>query len=314
MGKSRSSKKKNRGSLFLLVLAFLCVASAGALAWGGYSFVRGEFPDVSLLKSRYPVVHYHGKKEPPSVTLAKLRPAGWVGLGEISRVAVGAVLVSEDWAFYQHKGYDANQIREAIKEDWEEGRFARGASTITQQVVRNVFLDKDKNLWRKLKELYLAIRLEETTGKRKILESYLNIAEWGEGVFGIHAAARRYFGKHPSQLTAREGAFLAMLLPSPKRYSQSFRAKKLTSYARSTVDSILTKMTQANYLSEEQRLAEVGVPLPFEHVELPTPVQEGEPAEGEGEGSADGRREAPGPPEAEAPRDDQPAGLPPGAT
>ena len=282
-GNTRSSIRSSKGTTVLFVLASLSVISAGVLAWGSYWFVRGEFPNVAVLRTQYPVVRYHPvvksagikTQEPPTVLLSQVRPPGWVGLGEVSRVAVGAVLVSEDWAFYQHKGYDANQIKEAIKEDWEEGRFARGASTITQQVVRNVFLDKDKNLWRKVKELYLAIRLEETTGKRKILESYLNIAEWGEGVFGIHAASRHYFGKHPSQLTAREGAFLAMLLPSPKRYSQSYRAKKLTRYARSTVDSILTKMTQANYISEDQRLAEVSMSLPFERVELPTPEQQG---------------------------------------
>ena len=126
-------------------------------------------------------------------------------------------------------------------------------------------MDKDKNLWRKLKELVLAVQLEEVVGKRKILETYLNVAEWGEGIYGIKAAARHYFDKEPSELNAREGAFLAMLLPSPKRYSQSFRAKKLTDYARETVDSILTKMTQAHYITEEQRASEATAPLTFEN-------------------------------------------------
>jgi monofunctional biosynthetic peptidoglycan transglycosylase len=261
---------KNPGSRFVLLLSFLTVAAAGVIAWGSYDFYRSEFPNVAVLKSRYPVVHYEGKDEEPTVTISRLRPSGWASLGEVSKEAVGAILVSEDWAFYQHKGYDSNQIKEAIKEDWEEGRFARGASTITQQVARNVFLDKDKNLWRKVKELYLAIRLEEVVGKRKILETYLNIAEWGEGIYGIRAASRHYFGKSPSELTAREGAFLAMLLPSPKRYSQSFRAKKLTEYARETMDSILVKMTQARYLTEEQRLSEASRPLGFERGVTPS--------------------------------------------
>jgi monofunctional biosynthetic peptidoglycan transglycosylase len=226
--------------------------------------MRAELPDVAVLKYRYPTVRYRGKIEPPTVTLAKARPPGWTSLGEVSKVAVGAILVSEDWAFYQHKGYDAHQIKEAIKEDWEEGRFARGASTITQQVARNVFLEKDKNLWRKAKELWLAIRLEDVVGKRKILETYLNVAEWGEGLFGIRAAARHYFDKLPSQLTAHEGAFLAMLLPSPKRYSQSFRAKRLTSYARETIDSILVKMIQAHYLTEEQCAVAMAESFSFE--------------------------------------------------
>lgn len=258
---------RRRGSRFLVALSVAALAGAGVVVWECYRFIDNEFPDVAALKTRYAVVEYHGKgpkAEPPTVKLTKLRPSSWVGVGDISKAAVGAVLVSEDWAFYQHKGYDANQIKEAIKEDIEEGRFARGASTITQQVVRNVFLDKDKNLWRKVKEFFLAIRLERSVGKRKILETYLNIAEWGEGIFGIGPAARHYFGKSPAELTAREGAFLAMLLPSPKRYSQSFRAKKLTKYARGTVDSILGKMNQAHYLTDEERTTEIGARLSFE--------------------------------------------------
>jgi monofunctional biosynthetic peptidoglycan transglycosylase len=256
---------RNFGSKFVLALSVLTFAAAGVVVMGSFQFLHSEFPDVSLLKTHYPVVHYEGKGETPTVTISRLRPSSWAGLGDISKLAVGAILVSEDWAFYQHKGYDANQIKEAIKADWEEGRFARGASTITQQVVRNVFLDKDKNLWRKLKELVLAVRIERLVGKRRILETYLNIAEWGEGIFGIRAASRHYFGKEPSVLTAREGAFLAMLLPSPKRYSQSFRAKKLTEYARETVESILGKMAQAHYLTEEERTSESSAPFSFEN-------------------------------------------------
>lgn len=231
-----------------------------------YRVLREEFPNVSILKKKYPQVVYQGRERPFLVQMLPRRPAGWVSISEVSKVAVGAVVVSEDWAFFQHSGYDANQIREAIKEDWEAGGFVRGASTITQQVVRNVFLTQDKNLWRKVKELLLALQLEESVGKHRILETYLNIAEWGEGIFGIRAASQAYFGKDPSQLTAKEGAFLAMLLPSPKRYGQSFRRKQLTDYARDTVDSILHKMTQANYITEAERDTELLTPLLFESV------------------------------------------------
>jgi monofunctional biosynthetic peptidoglycan transglycosylase len=227
-------------------------------------YLAADVPGVNILKSQYPVVVYSGKGQPTTIKIQKERPPGWVSYGEVSRVAVGAIVVSEDWAFFQHKGYDMNQIKEAIREDWESGHFARGASTITQQVIKNVFLQKDKNLWRKLKEFYLATRIEEGVGKRRILEVYLNIAEWGEGIFGIGAASRYYFRKRPSELTAKEGAFLAMLLPSPIRYGQSFRAKRLTEYARETVTSILVKMCQARYLSPIERDAEIQTPLVFE--------------------------------------------------
>lgn len=238
---------------------------AGLALFTAYAIYDAFSHDVSVLKTQYPVVHYKGRGKSTDLTLEKRRPAHWVSLGGVSRVAVGAILVSEDWAFYQHEGYDVNQIKEAIKEDWEAGSFVRGASTITQQVARNVFLDKDKNLWRKLKELIVAVQMEEELGKRKILEVYLNVAEWGEGIFGIGKASYHYFGKHPSQLTAKEGAFLAMLLPSPKRYSQSFRNKRLTPYARKTVNRILLKMTQARYISDEQRAQAASAPFPFEN-------------------------------------------------
>ncbi|MCM2324718.1 MAG: transglycosylase domain-containing protein [Oligoflexia bacterium] len=248
----------------VLVLSMLTVLAAGGAVWAGYSFLREEFPDVSLLRNRYPVVTHQGRNRPPLVRLQKAPPPAWTPLAEVSKPAVGAIVVSEDWAFFQHKGYDAQQMKEALREDIAEGRFARGASTITQQVVKNVFLERDKSLWRKLRELILAVRLESHVGKRKILETYLNIAEWGEGIYGIRAAAGHYFGKSPSELNAKEGAFLAMLLPSPIRYGQSFRAKRLTIYADRTIRSIIEKMARAQYLTEAERNDELGRRLPFE--------------------------------------------------
>jgi monofunctional biosynthetic peptidoglycan transglycosylase len=198
------------------------------------------------------------------VQIVKGVPAGWTRLSDISSLAVGAIVVSEDWAYFSHRGYDANQIREALKHDIEKGSFARGASTITQQVAKNVFLSQEKTLWRKLKELFLAVRLDRELGKRKVLETYLNIVEWGPGIFGVSSASRHYFDKAPSELTAREGAFLAMLLPSPIRYSQSFRQKSLTRYAKSTIHRILEKMAQAGYLTEEESQQAKSAHLSFE--------------------------------------------------
>ena len=262
--KSGRRKRKLSMARFTLGLSLLVAAAVLLLGWQAWAFLRSEFPDVQKLRTHYPVVDYRGRGRPFDVRLIRGQPAGWTPVAEVSRVALGAVIVSEDWAFFQHKGYDANQIKEAILEDLEEGRFARGASTITQQVVKNVFLEQDRTLWRKLKELLLAVRLERAVGKRKILEAYLNVAEWGEGIFGIREAARYYFQKGPSQLTAKEGAFLAMLLPSPKRYSESFRRRELSNYAAKTVRSILGKMTQAHYLTEEELGVVVRQPLPFE--------------------------------------------------
>lgn len=270
----------------ILVFAASACLSIGLMGcnWMG-------LPDVSILKTRYPLVHYsplpkpkvskqHSKKladkpekalRETTITFEKSRPPQWVSISDVSKKAIGAIVVSEDWAFYQHHGYDPNQIKEAMNRDLAKGKFARGASTITQQVAKNVFLDADKTMVRKVKELFLAVKLEETLKKPKILEIYLNIAEFGEGLYGIGPAAHFYFGKSPSELTAKEGAFLAMLLPSPKRYSVSFRQKQLTPYARKTIYSILGKMVQARYITEEEKIAERAQPFSFETNSAATP-------------------------------------------
>jgi monofunctional biosynthetic peptidoglycan transglycosylase len=245
--------------LKIIFILFLGGTSAVAL-----QYIQSELASVSVLKSQYPVLQYRGPNELPEVKLTQRRPVSWVVLPDVSLVAVGAVVVSEDWAFYQHEGFDWNQITEALKKDLKQGRFARGASTITQQVIKNVFLGPEKTLLRKIKEFILAVSLDRAVSKNRILEVYLNIAEWGEGLYGIGPASFYYFGKSPSQLTAKEGAFLAMLLPSPKRYSQSFRGRKLSEYARETIESILDKMKQARYLTEEQLQDQLSQPLSFE--------------------------------------------------
>lgn len=237
---------------------------AALLSAVGYRAFRSEFPDVAKLRSLYPQVQYLGKDKPVRILLRSSPSPSWVRLDQVSKAAMGAVVVSEDWAFFQHEGFDPNQLKLAIKEDLIEKRFARGASTITMQVVKNVFLSQEKTLYRKFKEFFLAVHLDRTVTKKKILETYLNIAEWGEGVFGIGQASQFYFGKTPSELSPKEGAFLAMLLPSPKRYSQSFRQKKLSPYAQKTVQSILSKMLQAGYISQELYDSEAAFKLPFE--------------------------------------------------
>jgi len=245
----RPLKSQGFGS-WIALSVFLSVVISTLFAWALIRGFQREFPDVSLLKHKFPVVIYAGKGMPFSIGWRSQRPPQWTGLSQISRAALGAVIVSEDWSFYSHKGYDPVAIREAIVEDIEAGRFVRGASTLTQQVAKNVFLERDKTLWRKFKELWLALELEEKVGKRRILETYFNIAEWGEGIFGIQAASRHYFRKSPSELNAREGAFLAMLLPSPKKYSVSFRQGQLTRYARRTIHSVLLKMWKGGFISE----------------------------------------------------------------
>ncbi len=226
--------------------------------------------DVGELEHRYPKVIYE-KTKGSHIEIVEKRPAGWAPLGSIRPIAVAAIVLSEDWAFYQHNGFDWQQIWDAMEKNLKTGRFARGGSTITQQVVKNVFLSNEKTIWRKIQEAVLAMRLERQLTKKRILEIYLNIAEFGEGIYGIGPAAHYYFSKSPSELTAKEGAFLAMLLPSPKKYSVSFRKKELTPYAYSIVKSVLGKLQATQRLSEEDYAVALATPLSFEARQLPQP-------------------------------------------
>jgi monofunctional glycosyltransferase len=134
-----------------------------------------------------------------------------------------AVIVAEDANFYQHEGIDVKAIKNAIKYDLEKKRFARGASTITQQTAKNLFLSREKSVNRKVKEIYLAKRMEQELTKGRILELYLNIVELGPMVYGIGHGARYYFDKPASSLTPRECAFLAAMLPGPQKVYNPYR-------------------------------------------------------------------------------------------
>ncbi|HEY8278516.1 MAG TPA: monofunctional biosynthetic peptidoglycan transglycosylase [Bdellovibrionota bacterium] len=227
--------------------------------------------DVGELRTRFPRVIYDPKTETASIEIVKQRPASWVGLNSISPIATSAIMISEDWAFWQHNGFDWEQLWDAMETNLKKGRFARGGSTITQQVIKNVYLSNEKTVVRKLKEAVLTMRIERHVSKKRILEIYLNIVEFGPGLYGIGPASRYYFQKAPSQLNAREGAYLAMLLPSPKRYSVSYRKRVLTPYALATMRGILAKLYATHRLTEGDYRMALASPLGFESMQLPMP-------------------------------------------
>ena len=143
----------------------------------------------------------------------------WTPLGSVSRTVILCVVRAEDAKFFQHNGFDWDQMQDSFETNVEEGRYKRGGSTITMQLARNLFLWRRKLMVRKVLEVYLTWRLEHTLDKRRILELYLNAAEWGPGIYGIGEASRHYFGKPPSALTLGESAMLAAILPSPLRWN-----------------------------------------------------------------------------------------------
>ena len=185
------------------------------------------------------------------VPLCPSKP-GYATLRSIAPIVRQAVVASEDGSFYDHRGFDWFEMRESFERNWAEGRFARGGSTITQQLAKNVYLTKDKSVLRKLREALIVVQLEKALSKDEILEKYLNVVELGPGVFGITAASFYYFQKPPARLGPVEASFIAFLLPNPKKYSASFRAHKLTKFARGQVKAILGRLWKMKKLSEEQ--------------------------------------------------------------
>jgi monofunctional glycosyltransferase len=140
----------------------------------------------------------------------------WLPLKQIPKDVVNAVVVSEDGTFWSHHGFDWYELKESIGRDIQEGRAARGASTITQQLVKNLYLSPTKNPLRKIKEWILTWWMEQRLSKARILEIYLNVIEWGDGVYGIEAAAQYHFGKTATLLTRNDAARLAAIVPDPR--------------------------------------------------------------------------------------------------
>jgi len=188
----------------------------------------------------------------------------WVPYGAVSPLLRRAVLVAEDDAFYSHSGLDWGEIRASARENLEARRVVRGGSTITQQLAKNLFLGDHRSPMRKLEEVFLAIRLERALSKRRILELYLNEIEWGDGVFGIEAAARRYFGVPSGALDERQALLLAAVIINPRRFSPLHPQRRIERRVR----MIAGRLHGRGFLTEDQYLVAIGKPPPPRH-ELP---------------------------------------------
>jgi hypothetical protein len=173
--------------------------------------------------------------------------SAFVPLGELPNHLVRAILESEDAGFYGHKGFDLSAIQEALS----KGGRLRGASTLTQQLAKNLFLSRDRTLSRKAREALATIALEVAVGKRRILEVYLNLAEWGDGVNGIGEAAQHWFGKNARALSPKEAAMLATVIPNPVRYEMYRRRGALTPAWEARVGELLAKLHATGVLDDE---------------------------------------------------------------
>ncbi|MFA6316697.1 MAG: monofunctional biosynthetic peptidoglycan transglycosylase [Elusimicrobiota bacterium] len=208
----------------------------------------------------------------------------WLPWGSISEHLKHAVFIAEDDMFYRHGGVDWEATKSALARDLDEKRFAYGGSTITQQVARNLYLSPSKNPLRKVKELLIAWRLEKVLGKRRIFELYLNIAEWGKGIFGCEAAAQAYFGKSAADLTVDEAVAMAVVLPNPKRWSPAKKGR----YVERNMRRIMGRMRASGYLPEEE-----GDPVLPDELSVSTTAAPGEPLPSKDEGPSPVMTETP---------------------
>jgi monofunctional glycosyltransferase len=237
MAKNASRRKRRWPRILLLV--FLAVA-----LYAAYETIT--YPDVTILAHENPKTTAWMEMRDRQAREKGRKPRryqAWQPLGSISGNLKNSVLIAEDAAFFQHDGLDYGEIREAIKINLEKLEFARGASTITQQLAKNLYLSPSKNPVRKLKELLLTLSLERNLPKKRIFEIYLNVIEWGDGVYGAEAAARTYYGKSCSDLSDSEAAALAAVIINPIHYSPLRPGKRI----RNRIAMIQARMEKYRY-------------------------------------------------------------------
>ena len=203
----------------------------------------------------------------------------WVSLDRISPRLRGAVLVAEDARFFSHEGFDWNEIRESARRNFRARRVVRGGSTITQQLAKNLWLSTAQTPWRKFEEMILAVRLERSLSKRRILELYLNTIEWGDGIYGAEAAARHWFGVSAASLAADQAIRLAAVIINPRRYSPT----ELTPRIEDRIRIIAGRLRMRGAISDAEYRLAVGLPpeAPAPEVDssfVTAPVDSGTPA------------------------------------
>jgi monofunctional glycosyltransferase len=250
----------------------LAVLMAAGFAYAAYMYL--SLPDVRVLRTENPgSTAFMRLREREAHTQGRpaVKDQRWVPYARISQNLKRAVIVTEDSAYWQHDGVDYDQLRESMETNLERGEFARGASTITQQLAKNLYLDPVKNPLRKLKELLITRRLEVELSKQRILEIYLNVIEWGDGVWGAEAAARRYFKKGAAELTPPESALLAAAIANPHIMDPGHPSARL----RRRQSMIMRRM---GAVTPPPVVAEPALtPLP-DVPELPTPPDLGAPS------------------------------------
>jgi hypothetical protein len=199
-----------------------------------------------------------GPHRPIDVSLSS---PDFIALHDVPPLFVRTLLLSEDAGFYGHSGIDLRELPSALLTNWSRGGAARGASTITQQLAKNLFLSRDKEVGRKLQELAITFLLESALGKDRILEIYLNIIEWGPDLRGLRPAARHYFDCEPQALTPAQMAFLVAIIPGPIKYQRSIAQGTPSPGLRLLIDNLLTKLRSVEAIGEEEYQRALSEPI-----------------------------------------------------
>jgi penicillin-binding protein 1A len=255
MAGKRSLPDMKRFLITGLALGALCLLIL--VAW--LLLVLAKLPNVSVLKHYRPpaaaeVLDRNGR------VLAQYFDRTfriWVPIASLPDRVIHAVVTAEDDTFFEHRGVNYKATWNAFVHDIQKGRFARGGSTITQQMIKNVLLTREKTMTRKLREYVLARKAEEVLTKRQILQIYLNEVEWGDNIHGVEAASRFYFDKHAQDLSVGEAALLAGMLPNPRYYNPFKRVNK----AKGRQEQVLFNMFQAKLITAEEYEAALRSPL-----------------------------------------------------
>jgi monofunctional glycosyltransferase len=262
--------RSHKFKTFLLLIAAFVVYVVISIPYFGVFALGSENPrETALMRQRIAEAEDNGK-------LLKITQT-WIPIGRIPKHVLDCIIVAEDGSFYEHGGIDWFEVQESLEKNLEEGRAARGASTITQQLAKNLFLSTSKDPLRKLREVIITLLMERTLEKRRILELYVNLIEWGPGVFGIEAASRTYFGKSASQLSLDEASRLAAVIPSPLRHRPDTDSRYVLR-RKAIVLGRLTARRQVPVLEQEEGTAAPNEQLPQRRDTGATPAPQAEPS------------------------------------
>ena len=257
------------------LLAAVLLVAAGTLGYGAY--VLAGLPardEVSTLARKNPGKTGVMRQREEEAKAKGRRPRvvqTWIPLERVSRNLIQAVIASEDQKFFGHDGVDWQAIQESVEANVTKGQSLRGGSTITQQLAKNLFFDTRKSLTRKVREMIVTHWLEHDLSKQRILALYLNVIEWGDGIYGCEAAARSYYDKSASDLAVNEAAGLVAMIPNPRRINPQVSPARHARAQR----RVLWLMAGAGYIQKE--VAGLGAEPPPETAE---PEAGGEPEAG----------------------------------